>query len=59
VRMGDRPGIRTMSIYFDIRIGVIRVEIRVETVKEFKYPKKNQNSFKKNSKFLSEILRDL
>jgi hypothetical protein len=34
--MGDRPESGTMSIYFDMRIGVV---IRGETVKQIKNPK--------------------
>jgi hypothetical protein len=43
VRIGDRLRSLTTSMYFDIRIGVIRVE----TIKQFKYLKIEK--FKKKS----------
>jgi hypothetical protein len=54
--MCDRSGIGTTSIYFDMRIGVNRVEIRVETVKQFKYMKLEIYSNNSKSKFKISIV---
>jgi hypothetical protein len=59
MRMGDRPKSLTTDMYFDIRIGAIRVE----TVKQFKYlkiekfKKKLRNKLKKNQFFFKNYSR--